>query len=229
VRAVRGSPDPAHGLTVGLQSNGDVCRARAQRGSRVRPLPQPLPTTLPDSRDFAGKTSAPATLRGGGHVVPWQRLHLPRGARLRRRGLTLLEVIVATMILAGALAALGEVIRLATRSAAETRDLARAQLLAASTMARVATGEIAPEPVQGGIFPEDPNPDNPSWMYAIAVEPTGDPALIALQVIVTQIVTTGQPVEYSLTRWLPDPNYAAAELSEEATESQSESSSTEAI
>jgi prepilin-type N-terminal cleavage/methylation domain-containing protein len=161
--------------------------------------------------------------------VPWQRLHLPRGARLRRRGLTLLEVIVATMILAGALAALGEVVRLATRSAAETRDLARAQLLAASTMARVATGEIAPEPVQGGIFPEDPNPDNPSWMYAIAVEPTGDPALIALQVIVTQIVTTGQPVEYSLTRWLPDPNYAAAELSEEATESQSESSSTEGI
>jgi hypothetical protein len=35
---------------------------------RVRPLPQPLPTTVPDSGHFVVTASAPATLRGGGHV-----------------------------------------------------------------------------------------------------------------------------------------------------------------
>jgi prepilin-type N-terminal cleavage/methylation domain-containing protein len=153
----------------------------------------------------------------------------PGAQQCRRRGLTLLEVLVATVILAGALATLGEVVRLAIRSAAETRDLARAQLFAASVMAEIATGEIMPDPVQDAIFPNDPNPDDPSWVYAIAQGMTTDPAVIAVQVTVTQVLDANQtPIEYSLTRWLPNPNYAAADLSEEATQSQAESSSTAA-
>jgi hypothetical protein len=40
----------------------------------LRPLPQPLPTTLLDSGQFAAKPSVPATLRGGGHVALFERV-----------------------------------------------------------------------------------------------------------------------------------------------------------
>ena len=137
-------------------------------------------------------------------------------------------MLVATAILAGALATLGEVVRLATRTAAETRDLARAQLLAASTMAEIVASGVVPEPIEGGTLPNDPDPNDPSWVYTVTLGTTGDPALLAVQVTITQVVGAGQvPIQYSLTRWLSDPDYAAADLSEEAAESQSEGSSAE--
>jgi dienelactone hydrolase len=55
--------------------------ARSQRDRRVRPLPQPLPTTLPASDQFAGKAPVPATLRGGGHVTRRERLPQDRGEK----------------------------------------------------------------------------------------------------------------------------------------------------
>lgn len=142
----------------------------------------------------------------------------------RRSGLTLLEIIVATAILASALAALGEVVRLATRSAVETRTLTRAQLLAASKLAEITAAITPPEPVVNARFPDDPE-----WAYSIAITPTGEPALISVQVTVTLVQATGQPpLEFCVVRWLADPDYAAAELSAETDTSATEGTSSSA-
>ena len=60
--------------------------------------------------------------------------------RSRRRGLSLLEVILAIAILGGALATIGQLIRVGARNAAEARDLTMAQLYAESEMNGIAAG-----------------------------------------------------------------------------------------
>src|SRR5262245_31381311 len=55
-------------------------------------------------------------------------------------GFTLLEIILALAILAGSLAALGEVMRLADQNATMTRDESQAQILAASIMDELIAG-----------------------------------------------------------------------------------------
>ena len=59
---------------------------------------------------------------------------------MRRAGFSLLEVILAMAILAGAIAVLGEAGRLALRNAGYARDMAQAQLLCESKMAEIVTG-----------------------------------------------------------------------------------------
>ena len=54
--------------------------------------------------------------------------------RNRRSAFTLLEIILSLAILAGSLAALGEVMRLADQNASMTGDETQAQILAASIM-----------------------------------------------------------------------------------------------
>jgi prepilin-type N-terminal cleavage/methylation domain-containing protein len=120
----------------------------------------------------------------------------------RRRAFTLLEVILALAILAGALAVLGEVLRLAARQADETRNLSRAQLLAASKLAEITSGITYPAAAQGVPFESDPG-----WLYGIALEPAAAQGLVAVRVTVTQQQAGRvQPVEYSLVRWIRDPN-----------------------
>ena len=62
-----------------------------------------------------------------------------------RRGLSLLEVMLAIAILGGSIAVIGELIRVGTISAAKTRDLTTAQILCESTLAEGSTahGSIA--------------------------------------------------------------------------------------
>ncbi len=129
----------------------------------------------------------------------------------RRAAFTLLEVILALAILAGALAVLGEVGRLALQNAAGARDLARAQLLAESKMAEIDAGISAPDPVDSEAFDttaESLDADGPAWVYSIASDSTDEVGLLSVRVSVTRDQPAGQhPVKFSLTRWLPDPNY----------------------
>ena len=126
-------------------------------------------------------------------------------------GFTLLEVILALAILAGAMAALGEISRLALRNAEAARDLARAQLLAESKMAEILSGVASPDTVENTTF-ESSNyaldPAEPAWLYSISSESTDEDGLISVRVTVTRDVPAGQhPVKFSLVRWVPDPNY----------------------
>jgi len=77
---------------------------------------------------------------------------------LRRRGLSLMEVILAIAILGGSLATIGQLIRIGARNAAEARDLTMAQLYAESQMNRFASGIEIPDIVRdtkyddGGLY-----------------------------------------------------------------------------
>jgi type II secretion system protein I len=140
---------------------------------------------------------------------PHNTTRLPAGAlRLAGPGFTLLEIILALAILAGSLAALGEVMRLADQNAAMTRDETQAQILAASIMDELVAGARSLSAVDNAVF--DPDWD-PQWLYSIAWEPTAYEELIAVRVRVEQQLEARlQPAQFDLVRWLPNPDYIPA-------------------
>src|SRR5215207_1364616 len=84
--------------------------------------------------------------------------------RISRRGLSLLEVILAIAILGTALATIGQLIRIGGRNAVMARDLATAQMYAETTVNEVACGAI--EPTSGSA----PLDDASEWMYELDVQ-----------------------------------------------------------
>ena len=125
-----------------------------------------------------------------------------RGRRVRRGAFTLLEIILALTILAGSLAVMGEVVRLAVRNAESARQLTQAELLAASKLAEITSGITLADPVQDVPFEWQPD-----WTYTIAVDPTDDVGLLSVRITVSEAEATGrQPLEYTLVRWMLDPN-----------------------
>ena len=117
---------------------------------------------------------------------------------------TVLEIILALAILAGSLAALGEVIRVANQQSVEARELTEAQLLAASKMAEITSGFAAAESVDPTQLESDPD-----WTYSVGIETIPDSALLAVKVTVTQNLNEAQsPISFSLVCWLTDPSLA---------------------
>ncbi|MCH7726838.1 MAG: type II secretion system protein, partial [Planctomycetes bacterium] len=57
-----------------------------------------------------------------------------------RQGLTLLEIILSIAILSVSLAAIGELLRIGSRSAKDARDLSRAQIHCQSKLAELTAG-----------------------------------------------------------------------------------------
>ena len=100
-----------------------------------------------------------------------------RRSAAKRSGFTLLEVILALAILAGAMAVLGEVNRLALRNAAAARDLARAQLLAESKLAEIQAGITSTASVDNMPFDaatENLDSSEPGWKYSISSKATDE-------------------------------------------------------
>ncbi|MBX7075277.1 MAG: prepilin-type N-terminal cleavage/methylation domain-containing protein [Pirellulales bacterium] len=115
----------------------------------------------------------------------------------RRRGFSLIEVLLASAILMGAIVVLGELVRLGNRSARAARDEATAQLLCESKMAEIVAGV---EPIAE--VAETPLIDSPGWLYSVAALPLGQPGLTSIVVTVRQdLPPERRPVEYRLTRW----------------------------
>lgn len=147
----------------------------------------------------------------------------PVQARRGRRGFTLLEVILSLAILAGALAVLGELVRLGLESAAEARDLSEAQLLCESLVAEIAAGAAYAEPVANQAIV-----DAAGWLYSVETEPTDDEELLSMRVTVARDPSTpGRPVSFSIVRLVKDPNAAepASDENQDSTSSSSGSSS----
>jgi type II secretion system protein I len=143
---------------------------------------------------------------------------------MKKAGFSLLEVILALAILAGAMAVLGEVSRMAMRNATIARDLAHAQLLCETKLAEIATGITPAESVGKTAFDSTTTvslePGERPWVYSIETEETDETGLISVRVTVTRDVPAEQhPVSFSLVRWLPDPNATAS--SESSTSSTS--------
>ncbi len=123
----------------------------------------------------------------------------------KRHGLSLLEVMLALAILGGALAAIGELMRIGARNAEIARDLTTAQLICESTMAEIQLGFL---PIQsaGPIEVTDVQYQQ-EWLYTIVVEPINQEGLTSVWVQIEQNAEIfSRPVSFSLTRWMIDPD-----------------------
>ncbi|MCC7087063.1 MAG: hypothetical protein IT427_18845 [Pirellulales bacterium] len=119
------------------------------------------------------------------------------------RGLTLLEVILSLAILAGSVAVLGELMRTGMLSASDARDTTRAEIYASSIMSQVVAGALPLSSVSNASVSDDPN-----FVYSMTTGPVsaGQQGLLQVQVTVTRaIAPQKRPVEFSLTRWIVDP------------------------
>jgi type II secretory pathway pseudopilin PulG len=113
----------------------------------------------------------------------------------------LLEVILALVILAAALAMLGEVMQLASRNAVEARAETQAQSLAASVMDQIISGAIdATGATRQALEVDDATP----WVYSITIGSSDVTGITSVEVLVEQDLEEQlNPVKYRLFRWLP--------------------------
>ena len=143
-----------------------------------------------------------------------------------KSGFSLLEVVLALAILAGALAALGEVMRLGDENATAAADEARAEMLAESVMSELLVGARTLGSVSGGTLPTE---DDPAWILSVAVQPTEYQELIAVQVSVIQdLEPVQQPARCDIIRWMPNPDYIPATTQDSSQQSSSSSSASSA-
>ncbi|MEM8943944.1 MAG: prepilin-type N-terminal cleavage/methylation domain-containing protein [Planctomycetota bacterium] len=120
-------------------------------------------------------------------------------SRDNRRGFTLLEVILALAILAGAVAVLGEVMSIAGRNAADAQAEAEAQSLAASIIDEMLAG-YAPM-TQQTRQPLESAAAVP-WVYSVTLADTSILGLSSIEVLVEQDVEQQfRPVKFKLVRW----------------------------
>jgi Tfp pilus assembly protein PilV len=124
--------------------------------------------------------------------------------RLPAAGMTILEVLLALLVLVVALAGIGSLTTMGRQSGADARDLTMGQLLCEGKMAEISSG-VSPANSTSGIFQEDPD-----WIFSVQAAPADTPGLLSVRVTVTQNPQTyDQPMEFVLVRWVPDPDYAA--------------------
>ena len=121
-----------------------------------------------------------------------------------RRGLTLLEVMLAVAILGGSMAVIGELVRMGVRHAEEAREQTKAQLLCESKLEEIAAGVTAIEAASEVPFDLDPE-----WTYSIESASLEQQGLIQVRVTV-QLADSERlhPVSFTLTRWMLDPGLA---------------------
>ena len=129
--------------------------------------------------------------------------------------MTLLEIILSLALLGGTMAVIGEKARISFQNAHHARDLAQAELLAESILAKVQLGIIEMTPVFDipvGSDPMDivrdthaaPSMSSENWLYSLEVSTIDDYGYLAeLAVTVRQnVLDNRRPVVCRLVRWL---------------------------
>lgn len=123
-----------------------------------------------------------------------------------RRGLSLLEVVLALTILAMSAGILASITSNAVDNGMMGHRLATAQILAESKMAEVVTGAI---PIQGGTgwtMITDPVPSG-TWYYQIETMTTGNQDMIGIRLAITDEIAMANNAElFFVARWMIDPN-----------------------
>jgi type II secretion system protein I len=138
-------------------------------------------------------------------------------------GFSLLEVILSLAILAGSLAALGEVMRQSDRNASLSTDETQAQIIASTIMDELIAGYRPATAANQTVY--DPE-DDPAWLYSVEIENTSYAELVGVRVMVEQQLDEQlQPAKYELVRWLMNPDFVAQAASQNDTSTSSGSSS----
>jgi hypothetical protein len=118
--------------------------------------------------------------------------------RPRRAAFSLLEVLLATGILLGALIVLSELAWIGGRRVRNAEALATAQRICQTKIHEILAGLADPEPVE-----DEPVEDEPGWLYSIQTESVRQPGLIAVRVTVGQdLPEEKRPKRFTLVRWV---------------------------
>lgn len=123
-----------------------------------------------------------------------------------RRGMSLLEVVLALAILAMSAAILASIARTATDNGLIAHRLATAQILAESKMAEVVTGAI---PLQGAVgwMPITDTVPSGVWYYQLQTEAMTRKDMVGIRLSVTDQAGVDENKEiFYIVRWMIDPN-----------------------
>ena len=125
--------------------------------------------------------------------------------RKLRRGLTLLEVLLAIAILGITAAILAQIIQLGTENALESQDSLQANLIAESQLAELAAAQQPLQPVNWTNVVSQ-TASAKQWFYRLEVVPTSQPNIMSVTVYVGDefvVNNTARPTA-KLTRWFVD-------------------------
>ncbi|MGH7200285.1 MAG: hypothetical protein ACREJB_06745 [Planctomycetaceae bacterium] len=124
------------------------------------------------------------------------------GARIRRRGLTLYEVVLALAIFLGAMVVLSQIINVGARASTEAQLRTEAVLLCQTRMAEVVSGAVPMQTVSNQPY----DIQSPNWQWSLDMQAGPHPDLLVLAVTVSYRQTDGRITEsYTLTRYVRDP------------------------
>jgi type II secretion system protein I len=120
----------------------------------------------------------------------------------RRRGLSLLEVLIALAIFLMSLVAVGRLIDLGTSNARDVQWLGQASAIARSRMAEVTAG-VLPLVSQ----PDTGCEEDPDWNWSMNAEAADAPGLVRVRVVVSRQRPDGSRFESVLNQLVLDPTY----------------------
>lgn len=124
-----------------------------------------------------------------------------KAKRPNRRGLSLIEVLLAIALLGSSMAIIYQLIGIGYRSAMETQLYTDAAVLVDSKMAEVAAGVLPLENSSQMQIEEAPD-----WLYTVDVGESEQAGLLVVTVTVER-ADGANPVQVSVVRFMPDPDY----------------------
>lgn len=124
-----------------------------------------------------------------------------------RKGLSLLEVILALAILGVACAFMAQAMRLATSNALSAQRQAQAELAAESVLSQVVAGIIPMQP-SSAWTPVGTSASTSNWSYMISQVNCEVENMVGLQIMVKDMTNqdTTAPADLSVIRWVIDPS-----------------------
>ena len=143
--------------------------------------------------------------------------------RDRRRGFSLLEIMLAMAILGSSLAILSVMVTRAVSAAREARELAVARMLCQTKVAEIlldGTAGISPQSVAQTPLDAFDSGSTTPFVFSVEVEQGQLEGLLSVRVIVEGLDPDGGPplARYAINRWMIDPllGLEEAEMEEEA-------------
>lgn len=119
----------------------------------------------------------------------------------RRRGFSLLEVLLATSILIGSAIVLLELATIGNHHASSACNLSQSQLICQTKLNEILARAVPAEAVRPTALE-----DNPQWVYWVDLRPVSQSDLVALEVSAAyQPTPQKQSARFTLVRWVRDP------------------------